>query len=239
MVLLTNLGTSAATGVCALVEITGNGNIDGLTVDHVAGAAYTSFPSAAYPAGTARVASLNAGPSAATLVGPAGWAYNLGPAPSRNVWRVVTAGAADGGRLEWRNTLRSATPQAVSDGIVNLQAAYGVDDGGGAAGAAAVPPAVAGDGIISASEWTGAAPADWTRLLAVRFALLARSQQFEKAEVTRVAPSWGNGANAFTMFNVDGSADSASGGPNDWRHYRYRVYESVVPLRNMIWGTAP
>jgi len=24
--------------------------------------------------------------------------------------------------------------------------------------------------------------------------------------------------------------------PNNWRYYRYRVYERVIPLRNMIWG---
>jgi len=25
----------------------------------------------------------------------------------------------------------------------------------------------------------------------------------------------------------------------DWHRYRYRVYETVVPLRNMIWSTDP
>jgi type IV pilus assembly protein PilW len=24
--------------------------------------------------------------------------------------------------------------------------------------------------------------------------------------------------------------------PNYWRCYRYRVYETVIPLRNMLWG---
>jgi type IV pilus assembly protein PilW len=24
---------------------------------------------------------------------------------------------------------------------------------------------------------------------------------------------------------------------NNWRHYRYRVYETVIPLRNMLWGS--
>ena len=27
--------------------------------------------------------------------------------------------------------------------------------------------------------------------------------------------------------------------PNNWRYYRYRVYERTVPVRNMVWGTAP
>jgi type IV pilus assembly protein PilW len=41
---------------------------------------------------------------------------------------------------------------------------------------------------------------------------------------------------------VDGTSDSygaTDAVPNNWRFYRYRVYEKVIPLRNMIWGTAP
>jgi hypothetical protein len=41
------------------------------------------------------------------------------------------------------------------------------------------------------------------------------------------------------MTNVDGSPDSfgdTDGVPNNWRFYRYRVYERVIPLRNMLWG---
>ena len=42
------------------------------------------------------------------------------------------------------------------------------------------------------------------------------------------------------MKNVDGTADTnPAGSPNNWRYYRYRVYERVIPLRNMVWGTAP
>ena len=48
------------------------------------------------------------------------------------------------------------------------------------------------------------------------------------------------------MRNLDGTAGAtgaiAAGTPwnaNDWRYYRYRVFESVVAMRNMIWGTSP
>ena len=41
------------------------------------------------------------------------------------------------------------------------------------------------------------------------------------------------------MTNVDGTPDSNPGDANDWRHYRYRSYQTVVPLRNMIWSTGP
>jgi type IV pilus assembly protein PilW len=41
------------------------------------------------------------------------------------------------------------------------------------------------------------------------------------------------------MTNVDGTADSDPTGANavnNWRNYRYNVYEAVVPLRNTIIG---
>ena len=67
--------------------------------------------------------------------------------------------------------------------------------------------------------------------------LLARGQQWERDKVTNVAPRWSAGT--FTMTNVDGTADSdptGAGAVNNWRHYRYNVYEAVVPLRNTIIG---
>ena len=41
------------------------------------------------------------------------------------------------------------------------------------------------------------------------------------------------------MTNVDGSlpAITTVGDPNNWRHDRYRVYERVIALRNILWGT--
>ena len=228
IVLVTNNGTSASTGVCALVEITGYPTPDdGVSVEHVQSAAYLSFPNNVNVAAT-----MNA---AATPVAAPGFAYNLGPDPNRNLWQIVgddpAHPTASPHLLVWNNTLRTDTQQQVTEGIVNLQAEYGVD---------ANATGTAGYGQISAAEWTSVPPTDWTRLLAVRFAILARSQQFEKTAVTNVAPTWanGDGAHTFTMFNVDGTTDSTPGDTNDWRHYRYRVYESTVPLRNMIWGTA-
>jgi type IV pilus assembly protein PilW len=88
---------------------------------------------------------------------------------------------------------------------------------------------------------------------AIRVALLARSAQFDKGWCY-ARPQWTSGAGGalaltdFTMVNLDGAAGGApiavgtacpAPDPNDWRFYRYTVYETVIPLRNMIWGTAP
>ena len=165
-----------------------------------------------------------------------GRVFNLGPAPVQSVWAVDTAKHT----LTRYNRMaqESASAVEVASDVVTLKAQYGVD--------------ADGNGEIASGEWTDAAPVDWTRVLAVRFAVLVRSRQYERATasgtptpVTAAAPVWAAGA--FVMKNVDGTSDSGSSvtnitgdeAVNNWRNYRYRVYESVVPLRNMIWGTAP
>jgi type IV pilus assembly protein PilW len=219
LAIVTDTGTPPT--ACELVEITGNSNGDGLTVEHEPGASYINFYS-----GAKVPATRNSAGTPAALDGP-GNLYSLGPQPVLSQWRVAD------NSLNVSNLLGAGTVSAVAEGIVNLKAEYGVDDGGAA---------VAGDRM----KWTANRPDNWSQVLAVRFALLARSQQYEKTAVkktavTTVKPCWGNcdTAHTFTMFNVDGTADSTPDNANDWRHYRYRVYESVVAMRNMIWGTSP
>ncbi len=235
LAILTDSGTPPT--VCELVEITDNSNADGLTVQHALGG-YTDF----YSGSLGKVPTHNLTHVAALNV--TGMLYDLGPSPdpvhsavpqaALNQWRVSS------GALTIANAMGAASANPVAEGIVHLMAQYGVDDGTGGA------PAVAGDGIISPSEWTSTAPANWSQVLAVRFALLARSPQAEKTAVTTTLPVWASGANTFTMRNLDGTAGAtgaiAAGTPwnaNDWRYYRYRVFESVVAMRNMIWGTSP
>ncbi|HYJ19004.1 MAG TPA: PilW family protein [Burkholderiales bacterium] len=101
----------------------------------------------------------------------------------------------------------------VAEGVVQLKAEYGKDTNA--------------DNIVDA--WNTTTPTTdllWQQVLAIRVALLARSGQFEKTAVTPVEPTWYGGS--FTMTNA---ADGT-----DWRNYRYRVYQTVVPLRNIIWS---
>jgi type IV pilus assembly protein PilW len=175
-----------------------------------------------------------------------GFAFNLGPTPRRNVWRVTTTADAQGpNRLVVSDTTFSNGPVVeMSAGIVDLQAEYGIDTNGNT--------------LIEDNEWTTATPAGaaWLNVRAVRIAVLARSEQWDKsANATDPSscsrnPQWTSGAGGalaltnFTMTNLDGSAGSADcsespPSPSNWRRYRYRVYETVVPLRNIIWGTAP
>jgi type IV pilus assembly protein PilW len=122
----------------------------------------------------------------------------------------------------------SPTPFTIVEHIVDLQAEYGKDNGvnNGTVAAAAY---TANDGIVdSYDNVTPANGVEWQQVLSVRIGVLARSEHFVKPEnvgdpcsATTVAPSWRSG-----NFSVPGGIPSC---------YGYRVFETVVPLRNMIW----
>ncbi len=164
--------------------------------------------------------------------------YNLGAAPSVSYYEIPNDQATWFGRqLTHYNLLTHAAADrtAVMDGIVQLQAEYGKDSGT--------------DGTVDG--WDNVAPAtkeQWAQVLAIRVALLARSSEFDKSHCA-ANPQWAKGGvkplTNFVMRNADGTADTgaactpgsvpASPQPNNWRHYRYRVFETVIPLRNHIW----
>jgi type IV pilus assembly protein PilW len=224
-------------GQCALAEITSNTNADGRTLEHANAAVYTR--AAAY-GGDQRTAQYNpVGGTGTTLL--SGQLYNLGsrpdglngvPVATLNRWGIVN------NRLVLTNLLTSdpaaPTVTEVAENIINLQARYVllVDDDGNPV----TPP------VQVVTEAAPAGAANWSNVQAVQLAVLARSRQYERelvngavVQVTPNAPAWAGGA--FVMTNIDGSASGAAdGSANDWRQYRYRVYESTVLLRNMIWG---
>jgi type IV pilus assembly protein PilW len=226
-VVAVNPGASAATATCQLVQITDDTDPDGYTVAHST-SAFVSFYAASAPASVSRFNSVVA-PGAVS-----GTMYNLGPDPRLDVWSIQNNRV-----LVRSDTIHATAPIPIGEGVINLKAEYGVDNDG--------------DGTISAAEWQTAAPADWRRVLAIRVAVLVRSRQFERtgdagaaSGVMAVTPTANNPYyfsdpvnRRFLMTNVDGTADNlgdTDAVPNNWRFYRYRVYERVIPLRNMLWG---
>lgn len=129
-----------------------------------------------------------------------------------------------------RTTLSTADGSSSAENlfpdIVQLQAYYGKDTNA--------------DGVVDAYDkvtpTTGAA---WAQVLTVRLAIVVRSPKFEREPVTQTNPQWDVGsqpavagsatcgASQCVTMTVDGLAD--------WRHYRYRVFDTVVPLRNLLW----
>lgn len=214
-----NASASAASASCRLLEITNASDPDGVTVQYGSGT-YASF----YRAGASAPVRFN--PAAASAPGfVAGTIYSLGPRPERNTWSLDTTKQA----LVSTDMLSGFTRQ-VAENVVDLRAQYGVDG-------------APRDGAITESEWVNAAPVDRTTILAVRVALLVRNRQYEKGgdapfANSASAPSWSGGP--FRMTNVDGTRDSFRAGqadPNNWRYYRYNVFERVIPLRNLVWGS--
>lgn len=132
------------------------------------------------------------------------------------------------GRALWlrRRMLPNNAPddnQEIYPHIVQLQAAYGSDTDA--------------DGDVDV--WSAASPANWQQVIAVRVALVARSNTREAAEVTpagnacaaAAAVCWRPNPNAAP---VDIAMNINNANPN-WRRYRYRVLETTIPLRNTIW----
>jgi type IV pilus assembly protein PilW len=70
----------------------------------------------------------------------------------------------------------------------------------------------------------------WARVPAVNLALVARSGQFNKDVVTAAAPDWSDNPNAPV-----GGAGGALATDASWKNYRYKVFESVIFLRNVGW----
>ena len=221
------VGRTTPTLDCMTVEITDVTNADALTINHNQGSYnYTNYLPDGSTSTSSRIARHNN--AAPTITFTAGYLFNLGNSPRRNIWTVLNGRLQVTNDLLYQDTNGDGTndPVEVADGIVNLQAEYGIDANN--------------NGRIESGEWTTTDPATtiaWANVLAVRVGLLVRSGQFERTTVTTTVPSWSGGQ--FVITNLDGSASSSTpADPADnWRNYRYRVYETVVPLRNMLWGS--
>jgi type IV pilus assembly protein PilW len=99
---------------------------------------------------------------------------------------------------------------------------------------------VADDKIVDTYDTTTPTTAAvWQQVYAVRVAVLARSQNYEQPNAAGVCqattvtnqPRWGRTAAApagtgFATLQAVGALPSC---------YKYRVFETIVPLRNMIW----
>lgn len=68
------------------------------------------------------------------------------------------------------------------------------------------------------------------RVKAVRLAMVARSREPDNGTVTAQAPRVFDGT---LTLNLGGTAVPAG---RTWQNYRYRVHETVVPLRNPLWN---
>lgn len=124
--------------------------------------------------------------------------------------------------------------QALYPQIVNLQALYGKGT-----------KDASGNVIVDTYDnVTPLTNAEWQRVVAIRIAVVARSNEYEKDLVSASEPKWDVGATA----TITGPATTTCNGTSkcitlkvdqlaEWQHYRYKVYDAIVPLRNVLWNS--
>jgi type IV pilus assembly protein PilW len=131
-----------------------------------------------------------------------------------------------------------ADTDPMSEDVVFIKAQYGIDTTCTTAlgTCSSVVGSQSVDRFVSASTpgWT---EADITRdnaarIKAIRVVVVVRNSQYNRDPVSPAS---------ITLWDVVNAADSAAPVLNvsalpDGQNYRYRVFETIVPLNNMIWG---
>lgn len=134
-------------------------------------------------------------------------------------------------------------PAIAVSGIVNIQAQYGYSND---------PKSGTVIKWLDASDLSFGNPLTShtarNQIKAIRVAVVARNGQMEKENVTAACSSttalkptglcaWeGSAANPAPKIDLSKNPDGTDN--PDWRRYRYRVFETIIPLRNVIWNNA-
>ncbi len=150
--------------------------------------------------------------------------------------------------------------RVLADGVVNIQAQYGIDNDLNDTIDAWVEPTGNWSNVTAVvrpgSVATASTVAAINKIKAIRLAILARSQQYEApnrrtglCDATPAAPAWavmlpkidpqGSGVNASLLYPLGPSIlptfSLAGASPNgDWQCFRYRRFETIIPIINMV-----
>ncbi len=133
------------------------------------------------------------------------------------------------------STFTNAAPMAAN--VVNIQAQYGI-----------VPPSLvggitcwvnatgAGTNACDGNNWLTPTPANIQRIEAIHVAVTVMSPQKEKPDSSGVCTA--TASTTATNYPV-----SWAGGPiidvttiQNWQCYRYKVFQTIIPVRNAIWA---
>lgn len=130
---------------------------------------------------------------------------------------------------DYASATNASSSQTIAPDVVSMQAEYGFDTRAGVQTDARADTWSATMIDADASGTIGDS-GDINRIYALRFVLVARSGLIEKPDpatglcaTTTASPTWAGGA-------ISLAADAS------WQCYRYKTFETVVPLRNAIWG---
>jgi type IV pilus assembly protein PilW len=186
----------------------------------------------------------NSGALGAAFTGGAARLFNLGPASSL----ALHSWSVNDGFLMLRSTDlagSNASAAAVADNIVSIKAQYGFDV---RTGANFLP-----EGGMQVGRWSATmidadadgmvgGAGDYQRIAALRLAVVARSKAPERpapgaaCSATTALPVVFAGTQPVGVTAVPVSVNvTVVGDPVDWHCYRYRVFETIVPIRNASW----
>ena len=153
--------------------------------------------------------------------------FNLGGSPT------IRAYAVRGGNLTACDFVQNDCTAAgsandpaiwvpIASNVVGLRAEYGWDTTAGTM-----------DGTVD--TWNAVRPTalldnacQWIRAPAVRIALLARNSQVDRNALLPTSQTSVTWAGAAPLLRNETAR-------NNWRNYRYKVFETVVPIRNLPW----
>lgn len=153
--------------------------------------------------------------------------YNMGPLPINQAYAIRNGNLTVCDLMESDCSVAANFIPIIND-IVSMRAVYGRDAND--------------NGSVESGEWTRTPPtsaAEWRQLLAVRLALVSRNPLREKANTSgacdittdKAKPDkmeWMNQGTAGA--EIDLSTTNA-----DWQCFRYKLFQTVVPLRNLLW----
>ena len=179
-----------------------------------------------------------------TYAANVGKVMNLGPSPVRNEITVVndSVDPANNNKLVSQNMwAQMAGFVPVAEQIVHLKAEYGMDNGTSNGTVLRASYKAADNVVDNYTAVSPATPNDWRQVLSVRLAIVSRTNIIEK-------PIVGPGCDATADWGDPNYPVRWARGPDapngriidvrtvpNWRCYKYRVYETTVPLRNMLW----
>lgn len=172
--------------------------------------------------------------------------FNLGPASklSFHTWSIKD------GFLQLAATDVAGTETAaatVADNIVSIKAQYGFDTRAGTAfkpEAGTVVNQWSADMIDADGVGGKGSAGDYQRISAIRLAVVARSKTPERPEAdgTCIATPADKAPEVFAVTQAGTTAPPAikpnvivAGDTVNWKCYRYRVFETIVPIRNAAW----
>lgn len=119
----------------------------------------------------------------------------------------------------------------IASNIVSLRAQYGHDT----LTPLATPANQTSYFVDTYNQTTPVTACGWVRASAVRLALVVGNDQYNKAVVTANVPAWAGSATTPIDLSSVTNTFAADGAVSSWQNYRYKVFETVAPMRNVTW----